>query len=72
MYEPVRIKKENFIKFKNLDISKNYNFLEKIGEGTYGNVYKAINKQTGQLRAIKVLKKSKINKSDNKKIMQEL
>jgi len=47
MYEPIRIKKENFIKFKNLDISKNYNFLEKIGEGTYGNVYKAINKQTG-------------------------
>ena len=31
----------------------NYNKIEKVGEGTFGEVYKAIDKRTGEMVAIK-------------------
>ena len=34
-----------------------YQFLEQIGEGSFGVVYKAKIKKTGELRAIKIIKK---------------
>jgi serine/threonine protein kinase len=41
---------------KNLD---KYERLEKLGEGTYGVVYKALNKETGELVAIKKIRLEK-------------
>lgn len=35
---------------------EDYQFQTKIGDGTYGTVYKAVHKLTGQIVAIKVLK----------------
>ena len=40
MFQPIKISKENFIKFKNKDINEFYEFHEKLGEGSYGNVFK--------------------------------
>ena len=41
---------------KNLE---KYERLEKLGEGTYGVVYKALNKETGELVAIKKIRLEK-------------
>lgn len=41
---------------KNLD---KYERLEKLGEGTYGVVYKALNKETGEMVAIKKIRLEK-------------
>jgi serine/threonine protein kinase len=38
---------------KNVSINVNYDKLEQIGEGTYGVVYKALDKQTGKFVALK-------------------
>ena len=38
------------------DIEKDYEFLEFLGEGTYGQVVKAKHKQSGQVYAVKLIK----------------
>lgn len=47
------IKREMFIKCKEGDINNYYDFSTPLGEGAYGIVYKGIDKETGELRAIK-------------------
>lgn len=47
----------------NQQIADLYDFGEKIGEGSFGKVYKATHKQTGLERAIKIIKKKKIGSS---------
>jgi serine/threonine protein kinase len=42
-------------KVERLFRSEMYSLVEKIGEGGFGNVYKAMNKNTGQLVAIKII-----------------
>ncbi len=55
---------------KSKDISDFYDFQDKIGEGSFGKVYRALHKDTGKLRAIKMLyKKQMANKAD---IMTEI
>ena len=50
-----------FIQQRDGDIKKYYAFESKpIGEGAYGTVYKATELESGEIRAIKVLVKSKI------------
>ena len=37
---------------------KKFNFVQKLGSGSYGTVYKAINEKTKDVVAIKVISKS--------------
>lgn len=57
IYNAIEIRPDNFITVKKLNIEKYYQFLSKIGEGTYGNVMKALCLKTNQLRAVKILKR---------------
>lgn len=41
--------------------SKEYELMEKLGEGTYGQVFKAKHKATEELRAVKIMKKRMMN-----------
>ena len=43
------------LKEPNDDIDKRFHILEKIGEGTYGVVYKAIDKKTNQVSILKLI-----------------
>ena len=43
---------------------------EKLGEGIFGEVRMAINKQTGEKVDIKILKKSKLTNYNNKNILE--
>lgn len=54
------LKKEMFIKCKEGDINSYYDIGTKLGEGAYGVVLKARDRETGELRAIKKLDRSKI------------
>lgn len=55
-YKQLCINQEKFIKLKRHDFKDSYEIIEKIGEGTTGNVFSAKCTKTGQLRAVKVLK----------------
>jgi calcium-dependent protein kinase len=60
------------VRFKYHSIHQNYTFIEKLGEGSYGIVYKVQSKQTGEVRAAKIFKKSKISESEKAKLMNEI
>ena len=49
---------DDLITIKNSNIKDYYKMLECLGEGTFGQVYRAQCKQTGEDRAIKVIKKT--------------
>ena len=54
------IKKESFVTIIKGDITQFYEVIKKIGEGSYGKIYKVKNKQSGDIRAMKQIIKSKI------------
>ena len=54
------IKKESFVTINKGDITQFYEVIKKIGEGSYGKIYKVKNKQSGDIRAMKQILKSKI------------
>jgi serine/threonine protein kinase len=43
----------NMVKVKQEPITNYYKFVKKVGEGTYGEVFKAEQEKTGNIRAIK-------------------
>ena len=51
-----------FINRNTGDLKQKYNIMEKLGEGAFGCVRKAIVKESNDERAIKTLKKSVIEK----------
>ncbi len=57
--QTIRIKTEEFIIANSKKIRNEYNIQNKIGSGSYGEVRKAIHLKTKQLRAIKIINKSK-------------
>lgn len=72
IFSPKKMKKQIFVKNKIGEIYKQYKVISKLGEGTYGKVYKVMKKDNKQLRAIKIIKKSKMNKNDIVKIMNKV
>ena len=63
------INKSNFIAYKKGSISKEYTFGKPLGSGSFGTVRQAVHKQTGQVRAVKILKKSE---QDEEKLFLEV
>jgi len=54
------ISKESFVTINKGDITQFYEVIKKIGEGAYGKIYKVKNKQSGDIRAMKQIEKSRI------------
>lgn len=54
------IRKEAFIVSRNSTVHNDYEFGQKLGNGTYGEVFRGIHKATGEPRAIKRIPKEKI------------
>ncbi len=54
-------------------VQKNYYVLNKLGNGSFGTVFKVVNKKTGQIRAMKVIKKESVQyQDDDKKFLKEI
>ena len=56
----LKINKESFVSIYKGDITHFYEIIKKIGEGGYGKIYKVKNKESGDIRAMKQIMKSKI------------
>jgi calcium-dependent protein kinase len=52
-----------FPKSKSGDVMNNYEILKKLGEGSYGKIYKVKNKKTEEIRAMKQMDKIKIQQN---------
>ena len=56
----LKINKESFVTINKGDITQHYEIIKKIGEGGYGKIYRVKNKESGDIRAMKQILKSKI------------
>ena len=56
----LKLNKESFVSIYKGDITQYYEIIKKIGEGGYGKIYKVKNKESGDIRAMKQILKSKI------------
>jgi len=54
-------------------LEDSYSILNKLGEGTFGSVYRVIHKLTDQIRAMKTISKSTVNlQDDNRQFLKEI
>lgn len=53
--------KKNFINMKTKNLFEDYEVKDKLGEGSYGCVYKAIHKKTKLIRAVKAIKRKHVD-----------
>jgi len=56
-----KISKSIFVHECKGQIKSKYRVLENIGKGAYGQVKKIIHKSTGELRALKIIKKGQVD-----------
>ncbi len=57
----ITIEYNQFIVMKKTPIKKDFDLLKEIGKGSYGQVFKAKENKSGELRAIKKIDKSKLD-----------
>ena len=60
----IKIDKSNFVRIKANNIFDEYDLKEKLGEGSFGTVYKVIQRKTNYLRAVKAIKKKYVDKEE--------
>ena len=66
----IQISKSIFVQYKEGLIEKDYEILDTVGSGAFATVKKVIHKLTGQIRALKIIKKSE--EGDKKKLILEV
>eukprot|EP00826_Nyctotherus_ovalis_P024727 TRINITY_DN1908_c0_g1_i16.p1 TRINITY_DN1908_c0_g1~~TRINITY_DN1908_c0_g1_i16.p1 ORF type:complete len:269 (+),score=71.50 TRINITY_DN1908_c0_g1_i16:185-991(+) len=64
-FESLKVKPSNFRVERTGRISDTYLSLELIGKGAYGEIRKVMNRFTDEIRAVKVISKSKCQKTEN-------
>ncbi len=69
MEEQLKFDKSTYVFYKKSKINDEYKFGETLGEGSFGTVRRAVHKQTGQERAIKIFKK---RQQDERKLLLEV
>ena len=69
MEEQLKFDKSTYVFYKKTKINDEYKFGETLGEGSFGTVRRAVHKQTGQERAIKIFKK---RQQDERKLLLEV
>lgn len=69
----IKIGQENFIRGSKTKIKKDYEFKVKLGSGAFGQVYKAIHRTLGHVRAIKRLSKEVLSQQEgDQDFLQEI
>ncbi len=66
------IDKAVFVQEQKGRIKAKYRVLETIGKGSYGEVKKILHKVTGELRAMKVIRKEDVSKEYQQSLLNEI
>jgi len=61
----LHIRLDKFVKVKNEKVNLHYKIVKKLGEGSYGSVYKVVCILTRQERAMKIIKKVDVTDEEN-------
>ena len=70
--KPVSITANVFVTEKNYRVTKDYEIISKIGIGAFSETFKAKHKITKQFRCIKKIKKKKLKKEEQEKLIEEV
>jgi serine/threonine protein kinase len=68
LFSPAIIAKESFVPLRNEDVRLSYVIGEELGEGGYGVVYRAVCRQSGAVRAAKMLKRARLPSEELRKV----
>ena len=60
----IKIDKGDFVRIKSSNFFEEYDLKEKLGEGSFGSVYKVIQRKTNYLRAVKAIKTKLVDKNE--------
>lgn len=69
--EEVKINSSNFKNINTNPIKEIYKITRKIGSGAYGEVRKCYLRDTGELRAVKIIKKKALEKTERERLRNE-
>ena len=69
--DDVRLKPSNFININNNNPDDIYTYIEDIGEGSYGYIIKVKHNLTKEIRAMKIIEKSRLIDKDNEAIISD-
>lgn len=69
--EEVKFSSGTFIHQNSGPIKEIYKITRKIGSGAYGEVRKCYLRDTGELRAVKIIKKKALEKSERERLRNE-
>lgn len=61
----LKFRRDSFVRLLHENVNTKYTFVTKLGEGTYGCVFRCIAKDTKQERAIKVIRKKAVKNTAN-------
>ena len=61
VFTMIQIDPRKFLKIKESLITEDYEFLNEIGKGGFGSVFKALKKNSNEIRAIKKINKSTLS-----------
>lgn len=59
------IQRDKFVRIKSNNANLHYTMQKKLGEGSYGSVYRVMCKASRQLRAMKIIKKADVTNEEN-------
>ena len=62
----------NFVMRVNAQLGTHYVVVGKLGEGGYGTVWKAVHKETGQVRAVKTMVKGELPEMQERQMIKEV
>jgi len=61
----LHVRREKFVKVNNNKGNQHYKIVKKLGEGSYGSVFKVVCLLTQQERAMKIMKKADVTDEEN-------
>lgn len=70
-FEMIQIDHKRFLRMKETPIAHDYDIQQEIGKGGFGSVFRAMDKKTSEVRAVKKISKALLNDEEKSNLVNE-